>query len=71
MVKTRQYCQNRSVNIMTRVCRELTRLSRSKHTLVKILTIGQFRPGQFSTHPNQYIDYRVAGLSCPEEALSK
>ena len=36
-----QYCQNRSVNILTRVCRELTRLSRSKHTLVNILTIGQ------------------------------
>ena len=36
-----QYCQNRNINILTRVCRELTRLSRSKHTLVKILTIGQ------------------------------
>ena len=36
-----QYCQNRSVNILIRVCRELTRLSRSKHTLVNILTIGQ------------------------------
>ena len=36
-----QYCQTRSVNIMTRVCRGLTRLSRSKHTLVNILTIGQ------------------------------
>ena len=34
-----QYCQNRSVNILTRVCRELTRLSKSKHTLVNILTI--------------------------------
>ena len=34
-----QYCQTRSVNILTRVCRELTRLSRSKHTLVNILTI--------------------------------
>ena len=56
LAKILQYCQNRSVNILTRVCRELTRLSRSKHTLVKLLTIGQFRPGQFSTHPNQYID---------------
>ena len=36
-----QYCQTWSVNILTRVCRELTRLSRSKHTLVNILTIGQ------------------------------
>ena len=36
-----QYCQTRSVNILTRVCRELTRLSRSKHALVNILTIGQ------------------------------
>ena len=36
-----QYCQTRNINILTRVCRELTRLSRSKHTLVKILTIGQ------------------------------
>ena len=36
-----QYCQTQSVNILTRVCRELTRLSRSKHTLVNILTIGQ------------------------------
>ena len=29
------HCQNRNINILTRVCRELTRLSRSKHTLVK------------------------------------
>ena len=29
------------VNILNRVCRELTRLSRSKHTLVNILTIGE------------------------------
>ena len=34
-----QYCQTLSVNILSRVCRELTRLSRSKHTLVDILTI--------------------------------
>ena len=34
-----QYCQNRKINILNRVCRELTRLSRSKHTLVNILTI--------------------------------
>ena len=36
-----QYCQVRNINILNRVCRELTRLSRSKHTLVNILTIGQ------------------------------
>ena len=41
LLKPAQYCQTRSVNILTRVCRELTRLSRSKHTLVNILTIGQ------------------------------
>ena len=35
----RQYCQNWSVNILTRVCREFTRLGRSKHTLVNILII--------------------------------
>ena len=44
-----QYCQTRSVNILTRVCRELTRLSRSKHTLVIILTID----------PSQYSDYAI------------
>ena len=44
-----QYCQNRSVNILTRVCREFTRLSRSKHTLVNILTID----------PSQYSDYAI------------
>ena len=42
---SKQYCQTRSVNILTRVCRELTRLSRSKHTLVNILTID---PSQYS-----------------------
>ena len=31
-----QYCQVRNINILNRVCRELTRLSRSKHTLVNI-----------------------------------
>ena len=36
-----QYCQDRNINILNRVCRELTRLSRSKHTLVNILTIGE------------------------------
>ena len=35
-----QYCQVWNINILTRVCRELTRLSRSKHTLVNILTTG-------------------------------
>ena len=35
------HCQVWNINILNRVCRELTRLSRSKHTLVKILTIGQ------------------------------
>ena len=35
------YCQDRNINILNRVCRELTRLSRSKHTLVNILTIGE------------------------------
>ena len=44
-----QYCQTRSVNILTRVCRELTRLRRSKHTLVNILTID----------PIQYSDYAI------------
>ena len=39
--KKHQYCQVWNINILNRVCRELTRLSRSKHTLVKILTIGQ------------------------------
>ena len=36
-----QYCQNRNINILTGVCRELTKLSRSKHILVNILPIGE------------------------------
>ena len=35
-----QYCQTWNINILNRVCREFTRLSRSKHALVNILTIG-------------------------------
>ena len=38
-VTQKQYCQTRNINILNRVCRELTRLSRSKHTLVNILII--------------------------------
>ena len=48
-VERQQYCQTRSVNILTRVCRELSWLSRSKHTLVNILTID----------PSQYSDYTI------------
>ena len=40
-LKNIQYCQVWNINILNRVCRELTRLSRSKNTLVNILTIGQ------------------------------
>ena len=47
-----QYCQNRNINILNRVCRELTRLSRSKHTLVNILTIDL----------SQYSDYAILVL---------
>ena len=45
-----QYCQDRNINILNRVCRELTRLSRSKHTLVNILTIGEIEHPQMTHH---------------------
>ena len=48
-VTQKQYCQTRNINILNWVCRELTRLSRSKHTLVNILTID----------PSQYSDYAI------------
>ena len=57
-----QYCQTRSVNILTRVCRELTRLSRSMHTLVNILTIEFIitkRVLLMETKPNQYGIVRI------------
>ena len=57
-----QYCQTRSVNILTRVCRELTRLSRSQHTLVNTLTID-FTISKIvllmETKPNQYGIVRI------------
>ena len=38
------------INIFNRVCRELTRLSRSKHTLVNILTIGEIEHPYMTHH---------------------
>ena len=57
-----QYCQTRNINILNRVCRELTRLSRSKHTLVNILIID-FTITKIillmETKPNQYGIVRI------------
>ena len=43
LIGSLQFCQTQNINILNRLCRELTRLSRSKHTLtlVNILTLGE------------------------------
>ena len=43
-----QYSQTRNFNILNKACRELTRLSRSKHTLVYILTIVPIECSDYS-----------------------
>ena len=61
-VTQKQYCQTRNINILNRVCRELARLSRSKHTLVNILIID-FTITKIillmETKPNQYGIVRI------------
>ena len=66
-----QYCQTRSVNILTRVCRELTRLSRSKHTLVNILTIGQLEHPQMTLDDPPFLDHRKLKLACRNMIVKK
>ena len=70
-VQQSQYCQTRSVNILTRVCRELTRLSRSKHTLVKILTIGQLEHPQMTLDDPPFLDHRKLKLACRNMIVKK
>ena len=71
MVNNIQYCQTRSVNILTRVCRELTRLSRSKHTLVNILTIGQLEHPQMTLDDPPFLDHRKLKLACRNMIVKK
>ena len=66
-----QYCQNRNINILTRVCRELTRLSRSKHTLVNILTIGQLEHPQMTLDDPPFLDHRKLKLACRNMIVKK
>ena len=66
-----QYCQTRSVNILTWVCRELTRLSISKHTLVNILTIGQLEHPQMTLDDPPFLDHRKLKLACRNMIVKK